>query len=221
MWVAKFKLSHKGDIFTERTKKFKVQFYGYPLTHYNKGNKIFFVVSGFVSGEEKDKRSFLLNLKKDKRIIQLDTKKDYLTVLISYSNDEITRTDMYAFYNPAIIHIEPILNDADGYEYWTVASFEKKDMQDIISSAERIHNGKLLMMIQKKFDDISIMNIRPKISEKQRLTIIKALEEGYYSYPRKIEIKKLAKILGISYSTCQEHLRKAEMALLPSMIKKL
>jgi predicted DNA binding protein len=221
MWVAKFKLSHKGDIFTERTKKFNLQFYGYPQTHYIKGNKTFFVVNGFLSGEVKNKRSFISDLKKDKRIVHLETKNDYLNVLINYPSDEITKTDMKTFYNPAIIHVEPILNAPDGYEYWTVASFEKEDIQKLIASAENIHNGKLLMMIRKKFDDFYIVNIRPKISDKQKRTITKALEEGYYEYPRKIDITELATMLKISYSTCQEHLRKAEMALLPSMIKKL
>lgn len=221
MWVAKFKLSHKGDIFTERTKKFNVKFFGYPITHYSKGNKFLFVVAGFLTGEENNKHRFLNDLKKDKRIVQLDIKNDYLNVLIHYPNNEIVRADMHTFYDPSIIHIEPIVNDIDGYEYWTVASFEKENLKKLIDSATKIHNGQLLMMVQKKFDDFSIINIRPNISEKQKSTIIAAFEEGYYSYPRKIEIKKLAKILKISYSTCQEHLRKAEMALLPSMIKKL
>jgi predicted DNA binding protein len=221
MWIAKLKLSHKGDIFTERTKKFNVKFYGYPLTHYIKGNKAFFVVNGFLAGEEKNKRAFLSDLKKDRRIVNLETKKDYMNVLINYPNDEITRTDMNTFYDSAIIHVEPILNDIDGFEYWTIASFEKTALQKLILSAKKIHNGKLLMMVSKKFDDFYIVNIRPKISDKQKKTIIKALEEGYYEYPRRLDITELANMLKISYSTCQEHLRKAELALLPSMIKKL
>ncbi len=221
MWIAKFKLSHDEDIFTGRTKKFNVKFFGYPLTHYFKDDKFLFVVSGFLVGNTIDKKKFLSDLSKEKRIVDLDIKNDYLTVLIHYPNNQIVRADMHTFYDPSIIHIEPILNDVDGYEYWTIASFEKANVQKLISSAQKIHHGQLLMMVQKKFDDFSIVNIRPKISYKQREVIMKAFEEGYYSYPRKIELQQLAKLMKLSYSTCQEHLRKAEIALLPSMILKL
>jgi len=221
MWVARFKLSHDKDIFTDRTKKYGVKFLAYPLTHYSKDNKIYFVVNGFLEGENAPKKGFLKSLSKDPRIVRLEHKNDYINVLIHYPDTEIVRADMQTFYDPAVIHVEPILNSVDGFEYWTVASFEKENLQKLIASAQKLHKGKLLMMVQKKFDDFSIMNIRPKISSMQRVAIVKAFEEGYYSYPRKIEIKKLAKILGISYSTCQEHLRKAEMALLPELIKKL
>ena len=46
-----------------------------------------------------------------------------------------------------------------------------------------------------------------------------AYENGYYSYPRKITLKKLAGLAKIGISTFQEHLRKAELKLLPTIIE--
>jgi len=221
MWVARFKLKHEMDIFTERTSKFGVDFYAYPVTHYKKGNSILFVAMGFLEGEEKAKDSFVSALKKDSRIKQIDRKGDYLAILIHYPNTEIVQADLKTFYDPAIIHTEPVLNSRDGWEYWTVASFEKENLKQVIDSAAALHNGKLLSMQNRKLEDFYIINIKPKISKKQKEAIQTAFKEGYYTYPRKTDILKLAKILKISYATCQEHLRKAEIALLPSMIKKL
>ncbi len=221
MWVAKFKLKHKGDIFTARTKKFNINFYAYPLTHYGKNNKFFFVVNGFLDGEDSAKKKFLLDLKKDKRIIKVDEKNDYVTALINYPNTQLVQADMETFYDPSIIHTSPVLNSKEGFEHWSVASFEKENLNKLITSAQTLHNGKLLSMENKKSDELFIVSIKPHISKMQTKIILAAFEHGYYEYPRRIEIAKLAKILKISYSTCQEHLRKAEIALLPSMIKKL
>ena len=221
MWIAKFKLKHEGDIFTERTRKFHVEFYAYPITHYLKGGRFLFLVIGFLEGKEDNKKKFFLDIKKDKRIEEIEQKEDYISILIHYPNNEIVKSDMKTFYDPSITHVEPILNSIDGYEHWTVASFEKKNLTKLITSAQRIHNGKLLSIQKKKINELYIVKARPLIPPQQKLVIQTAFKEGYYSYPRKIEIKQLAKILNISYSTCQEHLRKAEIALLPSMIKKL
>jgi predicted DNA binding protein len=42
-----------------------------------------------------------------------------------------------------------------------------------------------------------------------------AIKNGYYSSPRKINVKELAKISKLSFSTFQVHLRKAEEKLIP------
>ncbi len=48
-----------------------------------------------------------------------------------------------------------------------------------------------------------------------------AAGEGYYTYPRKSDVQDLAKIAKLSFSTFQEHLRKAENKLIPFTVKKL
>lgn len=219
MWIAKFKLRHEGDLFTERTKKFNIEFYAYPLTHYSKNKKKYFLVNGFIEGENKNK--FIEDLKKDVRIKKLEEKNNYVTLLIHYAEKEIKEADMETYYNPSIIHVEPVLCSKDGWEHWTIGSFEKEELMKTIRSAQENHNGKLISIINKKSDELFIVGIKPKISPMQKKVLELAFKEGYYSYPRKIEIEKIAKELKIAYSTCQEHLRKAEIALLPNMIKKL
>ena len=221
MWVAKFSLKHEEDIFTNRTMEFNVNFHAYPITHYKKGKSYFFLVVGILEGEEINKKDFLKSLKKDKRIKELDIKNDFLSILINYPLNTIKKADMNTFYDPSIIHLAPVLNSSDGFEHWTAGSFEKANLAKLIDSAVKHHNGKFLSIVEEKIDNFSSINLTPKISEQQKKVINAAFEQGYYYYPRKIEIKDLAKLLNISYSTCQEHLRKAEIALLPNMLKKL
>ncbi len=221
MWVARFKLKHAGDIFTTRTRKHAVEFHASPLTHYVKGNDTLFVVAGILSGDELALKRFLADLRSDKRIRKIDRRHNFLTLMIRYSPAEIARADMAVYYDPANILLEPIRNARDGWEYWTVGSFEKGALTKLVSSAQHHHSGKLLSMTRRKIDHISLRDIAPKISRMQRKTAIAALEAGYYVYPRRIGLEGVAKSLGISYATCQEHLRKAEIALLPSMLRAL
>ena len=43
----------------------------------------------------------------------------------------------------------------------------------------------------------------------------------YYNFPRKTELKDMAKEAGISLSTFREHLRKAEKKIMPDVIRNL
>lgn len=52
------------------------------------------------------------------------------------------------------------------------------------------------------------------LTEMQKKIIHAAFEEGYYSFPRKTDLKTLAADMGISTSTAWEHLRKAETKLM-------
>ena len=221
MWIARISMKHEGDVFTVKTEKHKVNFYAYPLTHYEKVKEHLFIVAGILEGDEKNKKSFILELKKDKRVKKIEVKNDFITVLINYPLKELSESEMETYYDPSLIHIEPVLNSSDGFEYWKIGSFEKEKLSRLIDSAEKIHNGKLLSMAEIPLANFSLISLTPKLSKRQKEVILTALKHGYYEYPRKIEIIKLAQILKISYSTCQEHLRKAEIALLPSMIKKL
>ena len=58
------------------------------------------------------------------------------------------------------------------------------------------------------------------LTDMQSKIVNTAFECGYYSFPRKIDIKTIAEKVGISTSTAWEHLRKAEMKLMNYILDK-
>ena len=58
-----------------------------------------------------------------------------------------------------------------------------------------------------------------QLTEKQRKILLAAHKLGYYSIPRKISSRELAKKLGLVDSTVVEHLRKAEQRLINNIIE--
>ena len=63
--------------------------------------------------------------------------------------------------------------------------------------------------------DLDIVRIaraadRPLVSRKQEKLVRLALEKGYYDYPRRIEVRELAALAGMSHSSAFEMLKRGE-----------
>jgi predicted DNA binding protein len=82
---------------------------------------------------------------------------------------------------------------------------------------EKYYNGKLLFLKQIKVPKIFIPEIMPELTDKQYNAFKLASEQGYYEFPRKTNLHKLAKLAKVSRPTFEEHLRKAEIRLLRFM----
>ncbi len=62
------------------------------------------------------------------------------------------------------------------------------------------------------------------LSPKQREAVMLASEKGYWATPKRVDLEELARLAGINKATFSEHLRKAEIKLLPiiaDLLKKL
>ncbi|MCL4447139.1 MAG: helix-turn-helix domain-containing protein [Thermoplasmatales archaeon] len=64
---------------------------------------------------------------------------------------------------------------------------------------------------------ISLKELFGSLSSKQALYFRDAIVRGMFSSPKRVKVEKMANIHGISKSTMQEHLRKAENKLIRSM----
>ena len=90
---------------------------------------------------------------------------------------------------------------------------------NFIKILEKHYNFKLLSIKETKKYELYIPKLLPKLSQKQKQAISLAVQNGYYNFPRKTDIIKLAKISKTSFSTFREHLRRAESKLIPLMHK--
>lgn len=209
MWVAKIRFNSEGTLIGSKAAKHKVSLFGFPLSYSYEKNWIVVQVAGTIFGEEKNKKDFVRDLKREERTINLELNNDFLIGII--------KEPIYAksFYNKDIIHIAPALISEKKYEIINIGSFDRNKLMDIIRLTEEKYEGKLLSIQRKKIKSISIMRVHPELTEKQKKAMELAVKHGYYNSPRKIDLKQLAKLAGLSFSTYQVHLRKAEKKLIP------
>ena len=94
-------------------------------------------------------------------------------------------------YDPKIINLEPVFIDEQGYNHWTIGSWDKEDLMVFIKVVEKEYNGELISINQKKITNFSIISMQPELTAKQKRAMELAIKENYYSYPRKVELRDL------------------------------
>ncbi len=209
MWVAKVKINGEKSLLGSRTVKYGVDMFGYPVSHSRRGSWIFVQIVGNLFGNKKSIKEFIKSLKSDKRVLNIELKNDFFIGAIKES------ASLKPIYNEKIFYVKPSFISKNGYEIGYLASFNKKDLMNIIKMLTKSYQGKLLSIQQKNIKSISLSKISPELTEKQKMAINLAIEYGYYNVPRDIDLQQLARIAKLSFSTFQVHLRKAESKLIP------
>lgn len=95
---------------------------------------------------------------------------------------------------------------------YNVLAFRREDLKNIIDDLGTFGTVTLGKLEEFRAD------VDSPLTERQRDVVTEALSHGYYDWPRGITNEALAKELGISRATLQEHLRKAERALLSAAL---
>lgn len=209
MWVAKIRINSEGTLIGEKCKKYNVDILGFPLSYSYDSKWVIVQLAGTIFGNEKDKKGFFREAKKEKRVINLEMNNDFI---IGTIKDPIYMNDLY---QKDIFYISPALISSKGYELIEIGSFNRKLLVKIASLLEKRYGGRLLSLEDKKIRSISVMKVHPDLTDKQKQAIELAVKNGYYHVPRKTSVEKLAKFAGLSFSTFQVHLRKAEEKLIP------
>jgi len=220
MWKVKLSVYYDKGVLAPRAKKFNVGVHGYMLNYHSVKNDYYFTLLGFVEGDDKLKEDFIKDIGKDKRVQKVENQGDFFVCRAKESKSKMIKKVISVFYNPLLIQIRPFVVFPSGWETLELASFERKYLEEIIKVSEKEFNMKLEYFKEEKLDNLGILNILPKLTEKQRNAVEAASAGGYYEYPRKTDVKRLAKKNKLSFSTFQEHLRKAENKLIPFAMKK-
>ncbi len=210
MWVGKLQIRH-DDWILDKTLKFNLTATGIPLNSYKKAGKQYHTGMVFIKGLEKNKQDFIGSLRKDKRIKDLKANGNQIFVLIQ-GDDHIS-----PLMPKELFFIKPVYFEK-GYEYWDIGCWEKKIIVEFYEKIKKIAEVKVIF-IKKCEPAIFIQHTVPKLTQKQKYAIEQALEHGYYEYPRKISVEKLADKLGQKRTTFQEHLRKAECKVMNVLLQ--
>lgn len=211
----KLKLEAEKFFLASRAKKHNVSMTGYPLSYYKDDQFLYLIQCGFMVGEEKDKKALEKDIRKSKELVKLERNGDFALL--------ITKQPLFTepVYDPRIIRPSPVIFHKEGYLIWELASFDKNLLTKVFEFGKKYFDAKLLKMEEEKISNISITRLFPKLTQKQKQALGLAIQHGYYDYPRKIQLKQLAKMMKIAYSTFQFHLRKAEGKIIPDIYKSL
>jgi predicted DNA binding protein len=221
LWTAKLRAYDQGNLLGSRARKFKLTIYYYPINHYEQDGIYYFIAMGLVKGTPQNIRKCFRELRKTtavkqgRYIARLEVNKEtFLSVTAQKSSVE-SRKLVRFFYNPSIIHINPAVIHPDGSEEWDVCSFNKADLERIITIGEHLYNLQLVSLRRANVTNLHIVSASPRLSRRQKTVLELAIKKGYYRYPRSVGLAGLAKESGISVSTFQAHLRKAENKVIP------
>ena len=216
MWVMKLKLESKNQFLGRLAIKHKVSMTGYPLSYYKDKKWLYLIACGLMFGKEKNKKALIKDMNKQPELVKLETKNDFVIA--------ITKQPLFTepVNDPRIIRPAPVvINYKEKKHTWHLASFDKKVLTKVYTFAKKHLGAQLLKLKEERISNISITKLLPELTKKQKRALEIAINNGYYDYPKKVNMEKLAKIMGVSYSTYQAHLKKAEGQIIPSVYKEL
>ncbi|MBX4211959.1 helix-turn-helix domain-containing protein [Candidatus Pacearchaeota archaeon] len=209
MWVAKIRMNGEKALIGSLCKKHNVAASGYPISTQWKGKYIYLNFVIFAFGSNDDINNFFKELSQHRRMSHFERRGH---IIVGYLRESSKLSPMYHHH---VFHVEPVVFEKNGEEMWTVASWERKELMSFSRLLEKRYGSKLLKIQQESISNLSVLTLHPELTIQQKKAVEVAIEQGYYDVPRKVELKELAHKIGISYSTYQTHLRKAEKKLLP------
>ena len=227
MWILKFRALNKKNKIIELLVKLNLKANYYPINHFLKKGRYYFIAIGTIEGNEKDIDKFFKEINKlrkaktGRRLDFIERNENFFIIITSLKASEENKKFVRIFYNPEIIHLVPEKILEGGWEEWQVASPNRKALEKIIEVGTKLYNLKVKSFYWKKIRNIGFLTILPELTEKQLNALQLALENGYYDYPRKTSLKQLAKKAGLAFSTFQAHIRKAENKIISFAVKAL
>ncbi|MBI4360726.1 helix-turn-helix domain-containing protein [Candidatus Micrarchaeota archaeon] len=210
MWVATFKAWHESR-FLRLTERLDVRMTAYYLNTFRERGQTVINRLTFVEGPDAEKA------------IQSILEEPRIKVVERTGNQLIYQLpELRGFHNVVadrrFIFVKPMYVE-NGFEYWTVASLRKKDLLSLYRNLKKLKFKATvdLLSIHPQTPRFMHYGLLTDLTDKQRKVLDAAFALGYYSYPRRTDARGLAKALGIPYTTCMEHLRKAESKVMEAL----
>jgi len=210
------KFWHKNSLTIEAAKKFNVTILAFPLNTVIDDKTAYLTAGHLIVGEKKNKEKYFAFVKKQSKYKNLEIEGDF--VVYAYEAP-IKETHLQMYFTPEIFFIKPVTVKPDGFEYVEFGSWDKKNLTAFFKRVKKWLKIYDFSIKRQKVTDIYLPHLMPKLTEQQKTAVSIAYQQGYYEYPKKTNINKLAKTMKLSPSTFQEHLRKAEEKLMPFLLE--
>ena len=214
----KFKYKHSDCIYFPLIEKHNLQIQFYPLGSYTKDNYVYVSAVHIVKGEKESINNYIKELRKDRRIVKIEVSK----VIFTISKEPFSLKIYQTVYNPKLFYITPSFNSSDKKEIIEIASWDRELLSNLIKTMKNASTTtffEILKFEERYMDSIYIMQLFPELPEKQKKAIELAYKSGYYQFPKKTNLDKLARIAKVSKQTFHENLKKAESRLMPLLLR--
>ncbi len=206
MWLARFKVWHDSIIapFTEGLNVTATVHY---LNFFKKGKTFYNNKVAVFSGA--DWPEAVKRLKKGFRyeLLEVDENKCFFRV-----------PELGAFHTVALsseVFLTQPIFFKDGYQYWEVASYDKKAIHDVYTKIKKLKgNAEILSLKKAKHIVFAAEPLIGRLSDKQREAFNLAYVNGFYAVPRRKSLEKIALAARIPYTTFRERLQRAESTLM-------
>lgn len=188
------------------------------LNYFTTNEKTFIEIARFFS---KYPERVIEDLKSNESIIELkilETKLDTVTAYIKYNSKNFSFTCLFRIIDFKMYELfmeDPI----EFFEDRTILKIigEKKNLARFKKSIDKSFKTKILG-IERYIPNKS--SILLSLTPKQRETLLKAYQMGYYSIPRKTTLLEIGKTMNVSDSAAREHLRKSENKIINLILGK-
>ncbi len=200
-------------LFSNLAKKHRANIIGYPISNVIMKDSVQVIGYANLEGENNDIKNLIQDLKNDSRVINIEYKNNF--IIINVKQHIVNKI----LFQAGIFHAKPYVINNKGEYIFELASWKRALLINVFHKYKNIFDAKLAYIKKKQIKGIQLFNIAPQLTEKQKKCLQTAIDNGYYAYPRKITLEKLAKIAKLSYSTYQFHIQNAEKKIIPFLNK--
>lgn len=215
MWIARFKVWHTQSS-ARLTAGKNVEWNAYFLNSYYKGKKLFVNRLALLRGSDS---AWLMEKMKTEKWVQIKWMEEN-TVLFSH---EVSNSFHTLFSDGTIFFLKPIIVK-NGFEYWEVASWEKKFIDAFYQRVKKVgRKTATIELLELKTRPVSAFFslAASDLTPKQLQALKKACAAGYYEVPRKTNLEDLADKIGEPRTSLQDLVRRAEKAIIPSVVEEV
>ncbi len=110
----------------------------------------------------------------------------------------------------------------DGWGYYRAISFSEDDTRNLFRDLSSIGTvelvGKKMLHLDALPSTVWTESFFTRMTDRQMESLLKAYDYGYYTSPREVTTDSIASSIGISRSTYEEHLRKAENRIMEAIV---
>lgn len=215
MWVAEFKVWHKGSPLLPLSEKMDVHMFSQYLNTFEENGKPKIMRMAFFWGKDKEKAIAELYDHPDSEIVYREGDQLFFT-------QNATRSFHSIVSDKTVFLLGPVVEEK-GFQWWKVGSNKKTNLMKFFSKIKNQKGFATIELVSIKDQKIGLMTFSriPELDNRDLEWWKTALGQGYYQYPRKISLEQLAQKLGVPYTTLKDHLRKTENTLMNKIGKEL